>query len=161
MTGFLHTLKKLLSTRYASLLIILFAIAGRIIQLIYFFNIRLDASHQVIATKNLVNGHGISMTKAYASDISATVYEPLINWPPGYSLLQAPFYALFGGDYVAAGLVLGILAAVILLLVSRSILKLLDLPLYLINISTLIAGFFIYYFYFIARSDAIAISLVM
>ena len=155
----INKIKLKLSDRNVTVFIILAAITGRIIQLLYFFNIRLDASHQFIATQNFVNGHGITMATAYGSDISSTVYEPLINWPPGYSILLSPFYVLFKGNYVAAGLCLGILAAILLILVSRSILKLLDVPLYLININTLISGFIIYFFYFIASSDAVAISL--
>jgi hypothetical protein len=159
MSSFLSATRRILSDKWLTLAILFFAIAGRIIQLIFFFNIRLDASHQVIATRNFLDGHGISMAKAYAIDLSTSVYEPLINWPPGYSILLAPFYALFGGNYIAAGLCLGIIAAVTLIFVCRCILKLLDLPLYLINLSTIIAGFYIYYFYFIASSDAITICL--
>ena len=161
MTSFLSSAKRILSDKWVTLAIIGFSILGRIIQLIFFFNLRLDASHQVIATRNFLKGAGISMAKAYANDLSVVVYEPLINWPPGYSILLAPFYALFGGNYIAAGLCLGIIAAIVLILVFRSILKLLELPIYLINLSTIIAGFYIYYFYFIASSDAITISLAM
>ncbi len=152
---------RFLSGKRVTLAIILLAVAGRILQLVYFFNIRLDASHQVIATKNLLAGHGISMDKVFANDLSATVYEPLINWPPGYSILLAPFLVLFGGDYVAAGLTLSILAAVGLILISRKILQLLQVPVYLVNLWTLTGGFFIYFFYFIACSDAIAIFFAM
>jgi hypothetical protein len=111
------------------------------------------------STLNLLNGYGVSLGKVLPEDLSSTVYEPLINWPPGYSFLLAPFYLLFNNNYIAAGLTLDILAAVTLILVSRKILKLYDVPVFLLNISTLITGFFIYYFYLIASSDAIAISI--
>ncbi len=149
-------IKKFLSNSSVTIAILLLAIAGRIIQLIFFFNFRLDASHQVIATKNFLRGNGISMDKVFAEDLASTVYEPLINWPPAYSLLLAPFYAVFG-NYLAAGLALSIAAGIGLIFISRSILKLLSIPVYLVNLWTLAAGFFIYFFYFIACSDAIAI----
>lgn len=161
MTSQLDLIKTVLSDKRISVAIILLSIIGRVIQLIYFFNIRLDASHQVIATRNFLEGHGISMAKAYTEDISSPIYEPLINWPPGYSVLLAPIYALFNGNYIAAGITLSIVAAIALILVSRSILKLLDVPIYLVNLMTIISGFFIYFFYFIASSDAITISLAM
>ena len=94
MTSFLSSAKRILSDKWVTLAIIVFSILGRIIQLIFFFNLRLDASHQVIATRNFLKGAGISMAKAYANDLSVVVYEPLINWPPGYSILLAPVYLL-------------------------------------------------------------------
>ena len=155
---FAHKVKHLLADKKITLAIILFTITCRIIQLIYFFNIRVDGMYQHMATLNFVNGHGISTGYASPTDLSTTVYEPLINWPPGYSLLLSPFYILFNHNYIAAGLTLDILAAITLILFTRKILILFDVPVYLVNIFTLITGFFIYYFYFIASSDAIAIS---
>lgn len=151
-------IKSFLSVRLTGYIIIAIAITGRIIQLIFFFNIRVDGSYQYMAMQNLVHGHGVTASQVLPSDLSTTVYEPLINWPPGYSILLAPFYILSGHDYIAAGLTLDIICAVILILVSRSILGLLDVPVYLINIYTLLTSFFVYSFYFIASSDAIAIA---
>jgi hypothetical protein len=105
-----------------------------------------------------VDGYGISISHVLPSDLSTTAYEPLINWPPGYSLLLAPFYVLFNHNYILAGLTLDILAAITLIIFTRRILKLLETPVHLINVFTLLTGFFIYYFYFINSSDAIAIT---
>lgn len=159
MAIFTEKVKYFLSGKKVSLCIILLAITGRIIQLVYFFNIRVDGMYQHLATLNLLNGHGVSLGNVLPGDLSSTIYEPLINWPPGYSFLLAPFYLLFNNNYIAAGLTLDILAAVTLILVFRKILKLFDVPVFLLNISTLIIGFFIYYFYLIASSDAVAISI--
>ena len=52
-----------------------------------------------------------------------------------------------------------ILAATVLIIFSRKILRLLEIPIHLVNVYTLFSGFFIYNFYFIASSDAIAISI--
>ena len=152
-------IKKNLSDRKITLVIILLAIAGRVVQLFYFFNIRVDGMYQHLATLNFIKGHGITTGYILPADLSSTIYEPLINWPPGYSLLLAPFYLLFNHNYIAAGITLDILAAITLIIVTRKVLKLFDTPVYLINIFTLLTCFFIYYFYFIASSDAIAIPI--
>lgn len=152
-------IKNFLSLQTISVAVILIGIFGRIIQLVFFFNIRVDGSYQHMAMQNFVHGHGITTAKVLPSDLSMVVYEPLINWPPGYSILLAPFYIISGHNYIAAGLTLDIICAAILILVSRSVLKLLDVPLYLINLYTLLTSFFVYSFYFIASTDAIAIAL--
>jgi hypothetical protein len=69
-----------------------------------------------------------------------------------------PFYELFGHNYIAAGLTIDIIAALVLIFVSRRILFLLDIPLYLSNLFTLLIGLFVYRFYFIASTDAIGVS---
>lgn len=147
-----------LSGSVASLFVVLTAIAGRCIQLLFFYNIRVDASYQVMATDNFLHGHGISTGQVLADNLAQTVYTPLTQWPPGYSLLLAPFYALFQHRYIPAGIALDMVAAVALIIFLRKILFLLQTPRSLINLFTLLNGFFIYYFYFIASSDAIAIS---
>lgn len=150
--------KTILSNNKTSALIILLVIVARIIQLTFFYNIRVDGMYQVLAMQNFVDGHGISTSQVLPSDLSTIVYEPLINWPPGYSLLLAPFYITFNHDYIFAGLALDILAAIGLIFFTRKILKALETPVHLINIFTLLTGFYIYYFYFINSSDAIAIT---
>ncbi len=155
---FKNKTKVFLSKKIISVLVILLAIGSRILQLIFFFNIRVDGMYQYLAMKYFVNGHGVSIAEVLPTDLSQSVYEPLINWPPGYSILLSPFYILFNHNYVVAGMTLDILAATALIIFARKILQLLDLPTYLINIYTIFTGFFIYNFYFIASSDAIAIS---
>ncbi len=152
-------MQQILSTRPATAAVVLIAIAARALQLVFFYNIRVDASFQVLATQHLVEGQGISLASVNPADLSQTLYEPLLNWPPGYSLLLAPFYLLFQHNYIAAGITLDLLAAILLVFAGRKILRQLELPAYLVNGFTLCTTFFIYYFYFIASSDAIAISL--
>lgn len=160
-TTYHNKLKVILSSPKVTIAIIGLVILSRIIQLVYFYNIVVDASYQVMGTQSLLAGHGISLPTVLPADLSQTIYSPLINWPPGYSLLLAPFYYLFSYNYIAAGLTLDILFAIILVFTCRSILKMLDTPLYLRNIFTLLTGFFIYFFYFNACSDAIAITLIL
>jgi hypothetical protein len=151
-------IKNLLSNKKTTYAILLVAMLSRLIQLVYFFNIRVDMSYQLMAMQNFIDGHGISAAKVLPSDLSTTLYEPLINWPLGYSLLLAPFYLLLGRNYIAAGLALSILAGMALIFVTRAILKTLEIPLYLINLFTLLTSFFVYYFYFITSSDAVTIT---
>ena len=151
--------KGLLSTKTATALILLIATLGRLIQVLFFFNIGVDRSFQFQATDSLLKGHGVALAEVLASDLSTMVYVPLIKWPPGYTVLVAPFYALFGQYYVPAGIVLDMIFAIVLILFSRKVLHELDVVTWLINIYTLVAGFFIYEFYFYSSSDAIVTAL--
>lgn len=158
---FWGTLKNLLSSRTATVFIILVVILSRIIQLVYYYNIYVDACYQVLGTQSFLDGHGVSLPNVLHTNLAETIYTPLINWPQGYSLLFAPFFRLFDNNYIAAGITIDILFAVGLIFICRSILKVLDIPLYLRNCFTLLTGFFIYYFYFNQCSDAIAITLFL
>ena len=157
----LNKAKIILSDPKITMAIILLVILGRIIQLIYFYNIVVDASYQVMGTQSLLSGHGVSLPGVSSANLSDTIYTPLINWPPGYSMLLAPFYYLFNYDYIAAGIILDMAAGITLIFICRSILKVIGLPLYMKNIFTLLTGFFIYFFYFNASSDAIAITFLL
>ena len=149
----------ILSGRAMTIVIVLVSIIARMIQLVFFYNIRVDASYQVMATRHFVEGNGVSFAEVLPTDLAITHYEPLVNWPPGYSLLLAPFYLLSGKNYILAGISMDIVFAVLLILMCRALLKRLGVPLYGRNIFTLLTSLFIYSFYFIASSDAIAISL--
>lgn len=151
-------LQSFLSGKKITISIIVLAILCRLAHLIFFYTIGFDISYQVIATHNFVSENGISIAKVMAPDISAVVYEPLINWPPGYTLLQAPLYILFNKNYIASGLILDMAGALVLIIYSRKILRILDVPLYYINLFTLFTSFFIYPFYFIASTDSLAVS---
>ena len=154
----LSKIKHFLSGKTATVIILLLAIAGRIIQLIFLFNIRADRSHQMLATHSFVTGHGISKAFTLPSNLSETIYVPLVNWPPGYSLLLSPFYILFNHNYIVAGLILDILSAIALIYISRKILKALNIPVYQVNLFTLLSGFTLYSFFIKTSSDSIAIA---
>ena len=151
-------IKHFLSLKIVTLTILFATISARIIQLIYLFNIRSDRSYQMLATQNLVSNRGISIANVLPGNLSEIIYEPLINWPPGYSLLLAPFYWLFNHQYIIAGITLDIVFSIFMIYITRSILKSLNIPVYHINIYTLFTGFIIYSFYTKTSSDAIAIT---
>jgi hypothetical protein len=157
-TSVRNRLKQILSSRQTGVLIIISGVIGRLIQIFYFFNIRVDASYQTIATKNFVAGHGITIDSVLPSDLSTIIYEPLVKWPPGFSLLLSPFYLLTGGNYIIAGILLHSICAIALIFYTRALLRIFDNPLFLINIYTIVVSFFIYSFYFIISSDAITTS---
>lgn len=138
--------------------IVLLVILARAIQLLFYLDSFFDTSFQVIATQNLVAGHGISTGIVSPEALSTTLYQPVVNWPPGYSLLLAPFYVLFGGDYLPACYLLELLASVAIILIGRRILRQIEVPVYLVNLFSLLTGFFIYYFYYTGSTDSIAIA---
>ncbi|HUR65944.1 MAG TPA: hypothetical protein VMZ03_06305 [Chitinophagaceae bacterium] len=149
---------RLLSDKKMSAFIILLAIGARVIQLLFYLDSFFDTSFQVIATQNFVAGHGISTAVVNPTDLSATIYQPLVNWPPGYSLLLTPFYIASGHNYLIACFTLDILAAIAIILLCRKILKQLDVYLPVINLFTLFTSFFIYYFYYTGSTDSISIA---
>ena len=146
----------LLSKRLATSIIFLLSVSARLIQVVFFYNPRVDASYQLMAAKNLIAGQGVSLDTVSAADLSHVINTPLINWPPGYSFLVSPFMELTG-NYMIGAILLDVIMALVFMVVSVKILKLLEVPLYLRNLAFLLMGFYIYFFYFIASSDAIAI----
>ena len=111
-----NSITQFLSHKSVSIAIVLIAIGSRVLQLIFFFNIRVDGMYQYLAMKYFTAGHGVSIAEVLPENLSHPVYEPLINWPPGYSILLSPFYVLFNHNYVAAGLTVDILAATVLII---------------------------------------------
>lgn len=154
----LPSIHKIFSDKKITVFIILLAAGARILQLLFYLDSFFDTTFQVIATRHLAEGNGISTAIVNPGDLSATIYQPLINWPPGYSLLLAPFYIAFGHDYLVACYILDVLAAISIILLTRKILFLLDVSLPVVNLFTLMNGFFIYYFFFTGSTDSIAIA---
>lgn len=159
--AFCKRVRNVLSDKKITLLIILVVILARCLHLLYLFNSRNDMTYQVLAGQALYEGHGFSLPKIQPDDISAIQYEPLRNWPPGFSLIFVPFYMLFDENYLLACLCISLLSGLALILVGRSILKLFDLPLFLVNIFTIVTGFSLYYFYIKPCTDATAIAFFM
>ncbi|HUM97341.1 MAG TPA: hypothetical protein PK275_05765 [Chitinophagaceae bacterium] len=153
--------KIILSDKKTSFVIVTLAIVARLIQIVFFYNIRVDGMYQMMAMQNFVAGHGFSASYVLPTDLSTIIYEPQINWPPGYSLLLAPFYLLMNQNFIYAGIALELLGAIGFIFITRRILKQLSVPDYLNNIFTIISGFFIYPFYFICSSDAVAVTFLL
>ncbi|OPZ18528.1 MAG: hypothetical protein BWZ05_00707 [Bacteroidetes bacterium ADurb.BinA245] len=116
---------------------------------------------QILGVQHLLNGEGLSFAHISADNLSAFQYRPITKWPPVFSLLYIPFYILFGKNYIAAAIAMGIVAAIGLIFVTRAILKTLDLPIVYINLFTLLTGFFGYYFYTIPNTDPVGITIFL
>ena len=145
----------------ASIAIILIVLLCKILQQIYAFNSRYDMTFQILGAQHFLDGNGISDLVIQSSDLSAITYFNLTKWPPVFSLLYIPFYILFGKNYIAAAIAMGIVAAIGLIFVTRAILKTLDLPIVYINLFTLLTGFFGYYFYTIPNTDPVGITIFL
>ncbi|MBI5858642.1 MAG: hypothetical protein HZB42_13470 [Sphingobacteriales bacterium] len=154
-------IKQLLSSRKTGYIIIAVIILCRVLQQLYFFNTRNDMTYQILGAQYLLDGHGISTASIVSSDLSHIIYQPINQWPPGFSILFIPFYFLLGKNYIAAALALGIACAILLVFFGRAILKLLEVPYYLVNLYSLLSGFFGYYFYTKPCTDAVGITFLL
>jgi hypothetical protein len=118
-----------------------------------------DKAAQIFATKNLLAGHGVSTYEVAASNLADPHYIPLIKWPPGYSYLLAPFYEASGEHFLWGSLFPDLLAAIFFVWFARKIILLLDAPVPLANLYTIVAGFFMYEFCASNSSDLITATL--
>ena len=159
--SFLDKWRFLLSKEQTTIAFVAVAVIARLIQTVYFFHLGVDRSFQSLAAYNLLEGHGVSLANIFLNDLATPVYKPLVNWPPGYSVLLAPLYALFKHHYFFAGFVVCFGSILVLIFVSRKILKLLNVPLFLINIYTLLSAFFIHYYQFLTDTDGIATAIFL
>ncbi len=153
-----ESIKKFLSLPIVSAIVVIIAIAAKIFIQFYFLNIDNDKSYQILAAQNFLNGNGFSLLEVYANDLSTSAYVPLTKWPPGYSLLLAPFLAICKNNAILATLLLDTLACLLFIVYSRRTLLLNSLPVWLVNVYTLIAGFFFYSFCTASSSDFITVT---
>lgn len=144
-----------LSSPWLTVLIILFALTGRVVQKIHFSEPGGDKAAQIFATKNLLEGKGVSSYEVAATDLSDPYYERLVKWPPGYSYMLAPFYHLSGEKYMWGSLFPDILAALVFVWFARKLMLLLGSSIALANLYTIVAGFFMYDFCTSNSSDLI------
>jgi len=148
-------IKIILSSRPASIFIFFIAAAGRIIQKINSLVPSGDKASQILATKNLVNGHGVSTLEVFATNLADPQYIPLIKWPPGFSFILAPFYKLSGESFLWGSLWPDLIAAFLFVWFARKTISLFNVPVYLVNLYTLVVGFCLYDFTTSSSSDLI------
>ena len=141
-----ENLKRFLSLPVVTIGIIIVAIAVRIFFQIYFLSITNDKSYQILAAQNFLAGNGFTLHEVLVDDLSQSAYVPLIKWPPGYSLLLTPFLALCKNNVVLATLLLDAITCISFIIFTRKLLLRFSLPIWLVNIYTLISGFFLYSF---------------
>src|SRR4051812_29265779 len=102
-------IKAWLSRRDISILILVLAIISRMTTQLYFFRLGDDRSFQLLGAKNLLAGHGITVNQVFANDLSHQVFQPIVGWPPGYSVLVAIF-ALITGDVTFAAIIFDLIS---------------------------------------------------
>lgn len=156
-----HVIFYYLSLKRTVHITLICAIALRALQVIYFFNTRNDMTFQILAAQNLYYGDGLTISKINPNDLSDVIYNPMIEWPPGFSLLFIPFYFFFCENYLGAALCLSILFSSILIFSTYSILKSFAVSNFYISLFLVLTGFHLYYFYLKPCTDAVAISCLM
>jgi hypothetical protein len=154
-------LKHLLSLRVTSFIIVILSLTGRVVQKLASFGIDDDKLFQVQATKNLLAGHGISIHEVVGNNLSVSQYTPLIKWPPGYSILLSPFHAVSGPHDLWGTLWLDLLTCIVFVILARKLIQSLDTPTWLVNVFTLLSGFYLYDFFATDSSDGITLVFFM
>ncbi len=150
-------LKRMLSAKHSGTIIILLVFILKSLQLIYLFDTRSDLSHQAWFAQSLTEGRSIGPATVNSTDLSKINYQTDIRWPPGYSIFMAPLLLIFQQDYIVAALMLNLLAAFWLIIISRKIVTLFDLPAYLVNLFTIVSGLTLFYFQLKPSTDALAV----
>ena len=85
-----HYCKNVLSRKETGFIIIIIAVLIKILLQVAFFSIQGDKAFQLVAAKNLLDGHGLTFNYVSLNDLSTEKFSPLIGWPPGYSLVLTP-----------------------------------------------------------------------
>ena len=120
------TLILLLSHRTAGIIVLVFVVSIKILQICYLYYLRPDMSFQIIMAHSILHNNSISEPLSFANDISQVHYAYQFKWPPGFALLFTPFYAAFKENHYLAALVFNSLFSIFLILLNRKILRLFE-----------------------------------
>ena len=154
----LKSILKIFTGKRLSILAIFIAAISRLVIQLYFFNYNDDRFLQLVATKNFIHGHGITLNRVFFENFSREFYIPLLGWPPGYTILLSPIALLTNGNVVLAAIIFDLVTVLIFILYSRKILVLLGLPERIVNLFTLVSGFFLYEFCLNPTTDLSALA---
>ena len=135
-----------LSSKKATWIFTIIAIACRIVNILYVSFINRDKIFLALQSKNFLSGNGFSIPQYFTADINNPVYNFTPNWPPGYPILLAPFLRIFNYDVYWATTSLDLISGVAFIFLVRKIAFELKFPLAAVNILTLVAGCFNYAF---------------
>ncbi|HEX7846575.1 MAG TPA: hypothetical protein VF476_12310 [Chitinophagaceae bacterium] len=144
MQQLLKRLKEILSANLSGKLCLLIAIIAKIAVQIEAFGFGGDKSYQLVAAKNLLAGNGITIGQVSLSDLSTISYQPLVGWPPGYTIAVAPLLWLFNGDYQLAALSFDLLCLIPFFYFLLRLSDFLITEKWLRNLFILFTGLFIY-----------------
>lgn len=132
-------LKKVFSRKDVSVICFSLAIVIKILLIFYFLQIDCDKLFQAMAGKNLAGGHGLTIKQVHVSNLSKENYEPLVGWPPAYSVFFAVIYS-FVKDLDVSTFIIDIICVILFFVLLRKLLRQLQFPDYLINLLILFNG---------------------
>ena len=152
--------KDFLSGRKVGMVILAIAFLSRILIQMYFFRTGVDRSLQLLASKNFLQGHGLSIAQVFSEDLSRQIFTPIVGWPPGYPLFVSLMATLTGNISIAA-IIFELISICILVYFSRKILQLSGCSDFLVNCFTLVTGFFLYNFCQVSSPDMSAVAFIL
>jgi hypothetical protein len=135
-------LKKLLSGRNASLLIIAVCILLKSVLICYYSYIGRDKMYHLSASLNLLEGKGWTNSVYYTDQPDKEVLEPFCLWPPGYGMLITSAKFISGGGLHFVINFVEILSFAVFLLLCRGLLRSQQMSRGWVNISTIALTFF-------------------
>jgi hypothetical protein len=108
----------------------------------FYFNLVIgsDSFLQLAAASEINKGYGYSIPITPVYDLSAINHQLLLNWPPLYSYLAAPFLAFTNNNYEQAGIIIVVIFAFFHQLIWLLLLKKLGFPNWVIAIMLLLLG---------------------
>ena len=143
---FMNKLIAFLSTKQASLLIIIISIISRIINVLFVSYYGRDKMYLILQSKSLLEGKGLAVPQYLTTDPAVPIYDFTPLWPPGYPILLAPFLKVFNYNIYWATTTVDIIFCIALLFIVRKICRQIGLSTAATNIMTIIAGCFEYTF---------------
>jgi hypothetical protein len=132
-------LKNFFSRKDVSLICFILAIVIKLLLVFYFQQVGGDKLFQVMAGKNLAEGHGLTIKQVHVSNLSKEIYERFVGWPPAYSVLFAIIYSLVN-NIDASCFIIDILSVIAFFFLLKKLLRQLEFPDYLINLLVLFYG---------------------
>jgi hypothetical protein len=100
-----------------------------------------DNSYSIAAAKSLSEGHNYTIKMASPEDLSKSFYQPVNQFPPGYSLLLVLIHIVFSTTWIVSFYILNAFGLTGLVLLFRKLLFQLDLPAWILHITVLYFGF--------------------
>ncbi len=124
-------------------------------------NLGWDNSFSIAAAKNISESRGFSIKLASAQDISKTYYEPLVKWPPGYSILLVLVHAIGLSDWIGTAFLLNAAGLTLLVLLFKKTLAQLEFPPWIMHPTVLYFGFVFHFYTGVYFTDLFALLFFM
>jgi hypothetical protein len=152
----------LLNSRKATAICFVIAIFCRAIYVIFISRISWDKTIQTLRGKNLLDGHGLSVTQYFIDNPEIPAYDFTPYWPPGYSVCIAPFLKLTGNNFMLAATLFDMIVSLALIFAIWRLCRKISLPVFACNLMVFISGCFQYIF--ISKSlptDTVSLLLII